>query len=505
MEKSPIADSFVSHPFINKNTIEKREYQDEIAKTALSGNTLCVLPTGLGKTNIAALVVAGRLQKDMNKKILFLAPTKPLVEQHRKTFERYLRVEKLQVITGSNKPQERWRLYQNADIVFSTPQTIRNDLKRGILNLKDFSLLIVDEAHRCVGNYAYVYVAKKYIQQASDPLILALTASPGGYRYKIDDVKQKLFISNVEIRIRDDEDVLPYIPKLQTEWVELELPKEFLEIKKLLEKCKNEKIQKLLDWRILHTNKITKSQILELQKRLSARKTGSSYAALSILAEVLKIDHALILLETQCLHSLKKYISRLAEQKTKAVIRLMSNEDFKKAISLCDVLINNNVEHPKLGILKNMINKKPGSVIVFTQYRDTIEEIIETLNATDAKPVAFIGQAKKSGKGLSQKEQVQIINEFKMGFYNTLVATSIAEEGLDIAEVDAVIFYEPIPSEIRRIQRMGRTARTRSGRVIFLVTKGTRDEASYWIAYHKERKMKKILHEMRQKSIVDYK
>ena len=162
---------FVSHPWINPNTIEDRDYQKNIVKTAVSGNTLCVIPTGLGKTSIAALVAADCLQKDMNKKILFLAPTKPLVNQHKKTFEKFMKIgeDELKAITGEDKPELRANIYKKADIVFATPQTIRNDLKANILSLKDFSLVIFDEAHRAIGEYAYPYIAKVYKYHCKNP------------------------------------------------------------------------------------------------------------------------------------------------------------------------------------------------------------------------------------------------------------------------------------------------------------------------------------------------
>ena len=499
-----VSTNFIKHPWINPGTIEKRRYQEGIVKTALDANTLCVIPTGLGKTNIAALVTAHRLEKYPDKKVLFLAPTRPLVNQHKKTFERFLKTGlELRVVTGFNKPEERTELYK-ADIIFSTPQTIRNDLKVGTIKLNDYSLLIVDEAHRAVGNYAYPYVAKIYMLQSKSPLVLALTASPGSFRYKINEVKQRLFIRNVEIRTREDSDVKPYVQELKQAWIEVELPPEMKEIKHLLEKVKEERINKLLEWKVIHSPMISKSQILKRQQELAKKRTGMCYAAMSLLAAVLKIDHALTLLETQCLYSLKKYFEKLGEQESRAVSRLMKDERFNSAIKLTEELIKEEKEHPKIEKLKEIVSEeleesKYCNIIIFVQFRDTISRIMEILREIPlAAPVEFIGQAKKHGKGLSQKEQIEILNEFKLGFYNILLATQIGEEGLDIEETGAVIFYEPIPSAIRKIQRTGRTARTKPGKVIVLLTKDTRDEAYHWSGFHKERRMKKMLQSMQK-------
>ncbi len=503
---------YVIHSWVNPGTIEKRAYQESILETAKRGNTLCVLPTGSGKTPIAALLAAHRLEKDMNKKILFLAPTKPLVEQHRASFAKMLKIgeDELKTVTGSNKPEERQELYEKADIIFSTPQTVRNDIKNGLLSLRNFSLCIFDEAHRCVGNYAYTYIAKRYIEQALDPLILALTASPGSYREKINDVKSRLFIDLVEIRTREDQDVRPYVQKLEQDYIEIELPKPIRSVIDYLSAVKNDRIRKLMSWRIINYDKTSKTQILKLQQDLARKKTGLNMAAVSVLAEVLKVDHALILAETQCLASLQSYFYKLRDDKTRAVARLMKDKNFLDAIRHTNEIITEGKEHPKMEKLKELVAEqlkkdKFSRIIVFAQFRDTISEIYRQLqNIYHAAPVEFIGQAKKKGKGLSQKEQTQILNEFRMGFYNVLCASQVAEEGLDVVETNLVIFYEPTPSAIRKIQRSGRTARTQTGRVVILIAKNTRDEAYHWSAHQKERKMKKTLYAMqRQKSLED--
>jgi Fanconi anemia group M protein len=500
---------YVKHPWIKDNSIEEREYQTNIAKIASKHNTLCVLPTGLGKTPLAALVVADKLREDMYKKILFMAPTKPLVEQHKRSFEKFLKIgpSELVIVTGFIKPSERAKLYIRADIVFATPQTIRNDLKTGKLDLENFSLCIFDEAHRAVGDYAYVYIAKRYTQQCKNPLILGLTASPGGQRLKINTVKKNLFIHNIEIRTRADPDVRPYIQELEQKRIFVELAPELKEMKLLLERVKSERMKKLREWKIIGSSYLSKTRILKLQEELARKRTGYSFAALSILAEIIKIDHALLLLETQCLYSLDKYFKKMMKQakekKSRAAVRLVNDEKVLSVVRILEDLLRKGKEHPKMLRLKEIVKEEiemnpKTSMIVFAQFRDTIGKILQMLKQIKgAKPVEFIGQARKEGKGLTQKRQVEILNEFKLGFYNILCSSSIGEEGLDIEETDTVIFYEPIPSAIRKIQRMGRTGRTRSGKVIIFITKKTRDEAYHWSSYHKERKMEKILHHMR--------
>ena len=158
-------------------------------------------------------------------------------------------------------------------------------------------------------------------------------------------------------------------------------------------------------------------------------------------------------------------------------------------------LHENRYEHPKLHKLREIAleeikQNSNAKLLIFSQYRDTVSRIVQELKANNIKSEIFIGQAKKKLlDGLSQKEQQLILYKFKTGEINALVSTSIGEEGLDIPEVNAVIFYEPIPSAIRKIQRAGRTARLKPGKLIILMTKQTRDEIYHWAAYHKEKKM----------------
>ncbi len=331
-------------------------------------------------------------------------------------------------------------------------------------------------------------------------------------KYKIDEVKQKLAIKNVEIRTREDTDVKPYVQKLDHAIETVELPIPLRTIKDYMEKIKSDRMKKLIGWKILYSYRLSKTEILRMQQELAKKKTGFSYAAISILAEVLKIDHALMLLETQSLYSLKKYFDSLANQKTKAVARLMKDDNFRNAVRLTTELISEGAEHPKIGALKQVVQaalekNKYSRIMVFANFRDTITKVCDTLKEVpQAAPIEFIGQAKKKGKGLSQKEQVQILNEFKMGFHNILIASQIGEEGLDIEETDIVIFYEPTPSAIRKIQRAGRTGRTKPGKVIVLMTKDTRDEAYHWAGHQKEKRMTKMLYGMQkaQKSVAEF-
>jgi Fanconi anemia group M protein len=222
---------FISHPLIKPDAVESREYQLSIAMQALDANTMVILPTGLGKTAVALLVAASRLYNEGGR-VLMLAPTKPLVEQHLRFFERYLLaqspsgldVSPFAMFTGEAHPAERTGEWNRAIMIFATPQVIKNDLIANRYSLQDVTLLIVDECHRATGNYAYVFLAQRYLATAAKPLLLAMTASPGGMQEKVQEVCMNLGISRIESRTENDPDVRPYVFERDIEFLSIDLP-----------------------------------------------------------------------------------------------------------------------------------------------------------------------------------------------------------------------------------------------------------------------------------------
>jgi len=492
--------------------IEKREYQINIAKNALKRNTLVVLPTGMGKTLIGIMVAAKRLEIFPESKILFLAPTKPLCAQHKRTFEKLTTLDPNDIclVTGKIRPEKRKSLYEQSKVIVATPQTIENDVKGGRLSLSDFSLIIFDEAHRAVGAYAYNFIAKNYLQTSRFPLILALTASPGGTAEKIEEIRKNLFIKQVEVRTERDEDVRKYVKGVKKEWIYVELPEEWLMIKGLLEKVVKENLDWLKEHGLISKKRMGKADILKLQAKIAEhyRMHKSSFLgiAMSKAAEVVKIEHALELLETQDIESVRNYFEKLRKSKKRVDRRIYNDLRIRDCIELIDNLEESKKEHPKMKVLRDLVKallkRNPeAKIIIFANFRETVEKIKEILRSEDVKTEVLIGQATRGKKGMKQEEQIEILKRFERGDFNVLCGTQITEEGLDVPAVDYAIFYEPVPSEIRNVQRRGRVGRQTSGKIFFLITKGTRDEAYYWAAFHKERKMRKILYSMKDKEI----
>ncbi|MFH1425489.1 MAG: DEAD/DEAH box helicase [archaeon] len=500
--------------------ISPRKYQEEILKTCIEKNCLVVLPTGLGKTLIALMLTIERMKAFPGEKVVFLAPTKPLAEQQLNYFIKNLPelFGDIQLFTGSVKAEQRKKIWKTADIIFSTPQCVANDLKKNLYSLEEVCLLIEDEAHRCMKNYDYNFLAKKYMQQSLHPRIIGLTASPGSETSKIKEICENLSIEEVELRTRDSPEVKQYLQELTFEKVMIDLPKEFEKIRNSLLGIFQEYVEELKGRRVLFGTP-SKSELIRTQKKImgsiaGGNKNFNSFLAASACASAIKIQHALELIETQTLASFNKYLKKLfsqaAKKESRGVVKLVSKSGFNNAFIDSNEMLNKDIEHPKVKkiielILKESEKQENIRIIVFTQFRDTAALISKKINETKRlKSKVFVGQAKKAGSngedssGLSQKEQKAIITEFSSGEINVICATSIGEEGLDIPEVHAVIFYEPVPSAIRSIQRAGRTARLKEGKLIMLITKNTRDEAHFYVSKAREKSMHKAIDTVRE-------
>ncbi len=494
-----------------------RLYQETIFATASRANTLVVLPTGMGKTNIFLMLAAHRLTQYPNSKILLIGPTRPLIDQYFRVFEKHFEIDKdkMAIFTGLVKPEKRQELWKKSAIIFSTPQGLENDIIGNKISLEEVSLLGVDEAHRAVGDYSYVFIAKQYEKKARYPRIVGLTASPGSELEKINEVIKNLHVEEIEIRTDLSPDVAEYIQQLNINWVKVELPEDFRSIQKYLNSCFLSKLKDIKNNGYLSEIQAfgkSKRDLLALQGTLQGEIAAGNrdpllMRSVSLAAEALKVQHAIELLETQGIDPLCRYLEDIDRQSrtssVKAVQNLVRDINFRSALIKTRALFDKGIEHPKLYELRKMASeklKKPGyKIIVFTQYRDSGVKIVDELGkVANSRPVLFVGQAKKNGTGLSQKNQIEILGKFKDNVYNVLVSSSVGEEGLDIPQVDCVIFYEPIPSAIRHIQRRGRTARMEKGEVLILMAKGTRDEAYKWTAHHKEKRMYRTLESLKK-------
>jgi len=463
-----------------------RAYQLSIYNSIMQhGNTLVVLPTGLGKTLIALMLIQDKMKLG---RCLFLTPTKPLAKQHYLTVMKTLELSEKNVsfVSGEVTPKKRKEMYET-DIIVSTPQTIRNDLDNGTLK-PNFALVIYDECHRAIGQYAYTHVAEVLHEHSKGKtLFVGLTASPGGRHDRIREVMEALKIDNVEIRDHADPDVAPYVQKSAVSWVPVELSDHFKSIKKELEKMTAKYAQRLAGMGFPPPLK-HKGQFMALRQRILNIPHNIKYPALVQYSILLHLLHMTELLETQGIYPMREYLEKLNEKDSKSAKQLLAEPALAQIKEMC----TKDEDHPKMRVLVDIVKKLGGEdkkMIVFVQYRAQISRIVDVLKANGIGAKQFVGKK----DGVTKKVQEETIAEFREGKFEVMVASSIGEEGLDIPAVDAVIFYEPVPSEIRSIQRRGRAARLKEGQVVILMTMGTRDEYYYYASKNREKKMKKIL------------
>jgi len=519
--------AYWSHPLVKEGMVEERAYQRALANACLNDSTLVVLPTGMGKTIVALMVIAEILESQGGK-VLLMAPTKPLVDQHRRTLESCLRNVPVTLLDGNISPEKRVPLWEEASIVVSTPQCIANDLESGRISLDDVNLVIYDEAHRGTGNYAYVRVAESYRSQGR--LAMGITASPGSNVSRIQEVCESLDLYRIEVRSEKDPDVLPYVHDINVMVVEVDMPDDLLRIIAHLRRMLDRVVEEMLSLRVMDPRRpASVTHLLQVGRSLQARLRNGErspviYRALSLQAMAVKLNHAIGLAETQGTSALRQYLDRLEKESlgakaSKASIEIASQEEFE---AVKEILATTRVEHPKLSrvmsLVSCLINDRPGSkALVFAHYRDTCELLVGWLEKIPGVRVdMLVGQSGEGG--LRQKEQIEVLDRFRSGESNVVVATSVGEEGLDVVSTDMVVFYEPVPSEIRTIQRRGRTGRSDTGEVYVLIARGTRDVAYQSSSDSKEEAMRRRLmnlnrslrnraiqaREARQRSLLDY-
>lgn len=517
---------FIVHPLIKNNSIESRLYQNIIFNSSKDKNSLIVLPTSLGKTVISALICAEILYNYKQNRILIMAPTRPLVLQHLLSFSSFLKVldDQKILVTGKISPSTRKMIWDNKTIklIFATPEVIRNDLNESRLNLKDFGLIVFDEAHRAIKDYAYTLISKKYMEQSPNPLIVAMTASPGSDKNRIQQICNNLYIEHIEYRNEEDADVKPYVNPIELKWEFVELSEKYRQIILLFKSMLQEKLRWLIFRGLIKKNNIDyvfKRDLLELGEILQRNlkftlneEKGPLYLALLNQSAALSLMYCIELIESQGPFSLKTFIKRMESSEGKAHSLILKDPRMKDIFKL----LENVTEHPKLIYILNLCkkekldtsaNKNPNvllndsmssQILIFSHYRDTATHIVDELNKTGIKSFRFVGQSTRNNDiGMKQNEQSVILDSFRKKEFNVLVATSIAEEGLDIPEVKLVIFYEPVASEIRHIQRKGRTGRKSSGNVIILAAKDTVDMRILFANKRRIEKMKTIFNTMK--------
>ena len=501
----------VERPLVSPGVLEQRGYQLELAERAGRTHSLVCLPTGLGKTTVSLLVTARRLH-EQGGKALMLAPTKPLVAQHADFYREALAVpeERVVTFTGEVSPDDRGALWETAQVVLATPQVVENDLLGNRISLADVVHCTFDECHRATGEYAYNYIAERYHADAAEPLVTGMSASPGDDEEAILQVCENLGIENVAVMTENDADVAEYTHNTAVEWERIELPEAVGSIRERVRGVIRDRMAELAELGVTSTTKpdVSEREIQKIQSRVTRLMDdddSAGYRGMSLLAEVRKLRTAMTYVETQSVESFRRYMERQQEAArssgaSKADQRMVSEPAIQQAIRMAEEYED---LHPKFRRARILLAQTLGigdgeRVIVFTESRDTAEALTGFLSEHFATE-RFVGQSDTDGSdGMTQAQQQATLERFRAGEFEVLVSTSVAEEGLDVPEVDLVLFYEPVPTAIRSIQRKGRTGRQTEGRVVVLLAEDTRDEAYFWKARQDEKRMHEELQLLKQ-------
>jgi ERCC4-related helicase len=506
-----VENGLIDHPFLRPGVIRALPFQTELAAVGLEEDLLVVLPTGLGKTVIAALVAVEVLRRAEGK-VLVLAPTRPLVQQHADSFARWLTPFRIARFTGTVRRPVREGSWDAADLVFATPEIVQNDLAAERYDLREVALVVFDEGHHAVGKYVYVPIAARYrLERPVGGRILALTASPGGQDERIDEVVGALGVTRVEARSREDPGVAEYVQQIDVDYLWVDLPPATARIRGDLEDASYAVARKLQKMGYLRTKPIRSlsvKDLIALRAEIFARPGPMvrRFGPLFHQLVLLHLHHATERLETQGLAPFVQYLDRVAgkEKVGRGDAAFLKLPEVVRARATADAVLQETHEssHPKLDALVGLVREElarpkghPTRILVFAQYRDTIQTIQEMLEVNEWKVGRFVGQATRDAddRGMNQKEQARVLEGFRSGSFPVLVASSVAEEGLDVPDVDLVVFFESVPSEIRAIQRRGRTGRSSLGRVTVLLTRDTRDVQYQAAEVRREQSMRRIV------------
>ncbi|KAL4967959.1 3'-5' DNA helicase [Aspergillus stella-maris] len=445
-----------------------------ITQKGLFHNLLVALPTGLGKTFIAATVMLNWLRWTKDAQVIFVAPTKPLVAQQISACLQIAGIPRSQttMLTGEASPGIRAEEWKTKRVFFMTPQTLTNDLKSGIADPKRIVLLVVDEAHRATGGYAYVEVVKFLRRFNQSFRVLALTATPGSTVESVQAVVDGLDIARVEIRTEQSLDIREYNND------EMVLCMDLLSstLQPLVDQLRNLNAFWGRDAMSLTPFGLTKAR----QQWMMSDAGRNAHFGLKNKVNAIFTYHGITPLYRHLIHFQSNTDGKKGGKYQRQIV---GDEHFKKLMNYLRPWTTNPefIGHPKLEYLKQGAhaatseNQTATRVMIFVHFRDSAEEVTRVLKRYEPmiRPHVF---------GMGQKTQLDIVQKFKKGTYNTIVATSIGEEGLDIGEVDLIVCYDSSASPIRMLQRMGRTGRKRAEEENYLKAKDNYEKMQQLIA-----------------------
>ncbi|XP_049583805.1 interferon-induced helicase C domain-containing protein 1 isoform X2 [Syngnathus scovelli] len=511
---------------LDKDDIELRDYQMDVAKPALEGkNIIICLPTGSGKTRIAVYITRKHLDRKRAEgktgKVVFLVNMVPLVEQHyTNEFHPFLKhAYKVERVSGQSMHKISFtEIVKNNDVIICTAQILENYLEKTLkgedegIHLKDISLIIIDECHHTKKDEVYNRVMMRYLKQKNKnrivrkeqkeivplPQILGMTASLG-----VGDATLQKAAENYILQICANLDA----SQIRTGNLGNHCKEPDKKIVHVEDKEKDpfgDVIKKIMNVIQMHAELSPTcelgSQSYEqwvVQREQQAAKEEDQKVRVCM-EHLRRYNDALIVSNTIRMCDAFRFLNKKHEEELKS----KSNPDDEHVINISDterelfkLFRENKKELEKLSenqsyendslsklqrtVLHQFTTTKDARGIVFTKMRQSAIALSHWIQENSkfadvgVKVSYVIGGGNQSVvKPMTSTEQKAVLNKFRSGDVNLLIATSVAQEGLDIPDCNFVICYGFVTNDIAMIQAKGR-ARAQNSNYIVIEVKGS--------------------------------
>ncbi|XP_061172801.1 antiviral innate immune response receptor RIG-I-like [Saccostrea echinata] len=486
-----------------KKKLELRHYQLELAERALRGdNCIIISPTGSGKTHVAIRIIQHHLEKlAKNKKIAFVVDKNNLANQQSEKIEEYLQC-RLKVISGDiHREQENVQdiasFFPQYDVFVVTAQMLVNAIAKQNVDIRSFSSLIFDECHHCCGTHPFQKIMNYYMDSKLEyfggeyqlPQIIGFTASIGlgksnTVQKTIEHVKTTLANmdadclvtvqrnkSELEKHMNNPRQYITTVPVRRNDEFGTRIKLLMIKTEKYLDDAGVGFLRPPAAKGSTQYKNWLEDALLKAVAQLSESDANRSLFTLRKYLEIynsalIHFSHATAI---DVLHFIIKEIGNLPklsghtglEQKIKTLL-----EEEYTTIEACAMDHTRTSENPLLLKLKEIIlttyaENPDMRGIVFVRSRilaDLLASWIENTKELERiKALKYTSSlAKLSEGGMTRYEQIDALELFKEGQYKIIVATTVAEEGLDIKECNLVVRYDYVGSAISLVQARGR-------------------------------------------------
>nr|XP_018668653.1 probable ATP-dependent RNA helicase DHX58 isoform X2 [Ciona intestinalis] len=485
-----------------------RDYQLELAEQAMSGeNSLIVAPTGSGKTFVALKVCKDHIEKRPDSRVVFMVPRVPLIKQQYELFKCFLGdgqgiLRAISTDETLSAPAD--RLILDHKISFLTPQILVNLLRQDPSFINKLGLLIFDECHHTVKGDPYNSIMKIYHDNLLKnrrldilPQIVGLTASPGVGSAKSDEAAAKnikTLLANLNVttapievqkhkkNLNQYENEAKYelkpIKRQQSEFrTKIRLVMDKIETKLKLEFRRNDNATKGMkfDLKAMSGTQDYEAWVVSFYKKSTLLVDPNLSQRFMAYARYLwKYNSSLWINDHVQSRHAKEYLEEelpLIQPRTpvEAELKKLHDEIVPEIMEENNPMIN-----ALYKILKTEFTKQPESkCIIFVRTRPIAKALITCIEESEVeklhlnpKQLTGAGAAVELG-GMTKATQEDTIASFRDGRCKVIVATSVAEEGLDIKACNLIITYNYSTNEIGQVQRQGR-GRAKGSKMIIL-------------------------------------